>query len=69
MINFEGDLNEPYRCSNDDMSIEDEVSDIFELLSVTVDDFEAHVDAQISLTQASLLLINDDSIYYLDNFS
>ena len=45
MTNFKEELNEIHRCSNVDMSVEDEASDIFELSLVTVDNFEAHVNA------------------------
>ena len=59
ITNFEGELQEPHRHSNVHMSIEDEASNIFELSSVTIDEFEAHIDAQISLTHVDIL--HDDN--------
>ena len=53
MTNFEGELQDPIRRSNIQMNIDDEASEIFELAAVKTDDFEAYIDAQISVTYAS----------------
>ena len=47
MLNYEGELNEPHRRANKPM-IDDDYEDIFELSSVTVDDWNKQIDSNIS---------------------
>ncbi len=48
MLNYEGEMVDHSRRQNIPMSLEDEGDDVFELACVSVDEWENHVDANIS---------------------
>ena len=71
MTNFDGELQDPIRRSNIQMNIENESSEVFELAAITSQALETHIDAQISVTYASISEddSNSDLIHYQSDFS
>ena len=64
MMNFEGELQDANRRTKLSMNIENEADKFFELASVTAIEFEEYIDAQISVTDASISFENEDSTNY-----
>ena len=48
MLNYEGEMNDPIRRTNEPMQLSPDDSDIFELNSVSADSWNSHIDATIS---------------------
>ena len=59
MLDYNGDLNPPERRLNNPMETEDEIKDLFEISSVTVEEWERLVDSNISSAHASFSHGND----------
>ena len=45
MLNYEGEMNDPIRRTNEPMKLSPDDSDIFELNSVSADSLNSHIDA------------------------
>lgn len=54
MLNFEGSINPPSRQTTLLMETEDEAKEVFELASVSIENWSSHIDATISSSCSSL---------------
>ena len=61
MLNYEGDLASPNRRTNLPMEVEDIANDIFEMASVTAEQWNSQIDINISSSFASICHLNDDT--------